>query len=227
MLRPLIKITFGCTASILIPWSISFADSRAVQNKIDTIPTFSFKQDDTRFADTLRSKAMTLTADEILTKYKELKALEGKEYEGALFEDMYKHDKARPALSVFVSSSMPMASLKAFSKEARKYGATLVFKGLPNNSFQELIKLVTEINDGSNNGISKEASTQLDDEAFALFNVTKVPTIVLAEEKSCKEFQLCVSNYDKVEGNVSIRTALEMFAYNGDTSELASEVLSQ
>jgi type-F conjugative transfer system pilin assembly protein TrbC len=185
-----------------------------------TSSSLNFKPEDVEFADKLRDKAITYTTDEIVAKYKELKSLQGKTDEGVLFEYMYKNNKTRPRLSVFVSSNMPIASLKAFSEQAIKLGATLVFKGLPNNSFQDLIELVSKI---SVNG--EEGSMQLDDEAFTKFGITKVPAIVLVEEKSCREFQTCISSYDKLEGNVSIKAALEMFAKSGDTQDTAKEIL--
>lgn len=226
LLRALINTTYSCivitSISSLLSCFTVMAEIQRDESKTKILPTFSFKQEDIEFADSLRDKAMTITADEIVAKYKELKTLEGKELEGTLFEDMYKHNKTRPRLSVFVSSSMPIASLKAFNREAIKYGATLVFKGLPNNSFQDLIELVSKI---SENG--KEGRMQLDDEAFTKFSITKVPTIVLIEERSCQGFQTCINTYDKVEGNISIKQALEMFAKDGDTQDTAQEVLEQ
>ena len=226
LLRALIKITSGsvitASVSLFLTCFTVMAEVERDDNKTEMLPTFSFKQEDIEAADKLRGKAMKITTDEIVVKFKELKKLEGKSEEGVMFEDMYRHNKPRPRLSIFVSSSMPVTSLKIFNKQAMKYGATLVFKGLPNNSFQDLIELVSKISDNGEQG-----SMQLDDEAFNKFNITKVPTIVLVEERSCREFETCIGNYDRVEGNISIKSALEMFARDGDTQDTAREILEQ
>lgn len=85
-------------------------------------------------------------------------------------------------LYIFVSSSMPKPLLKNYFEQARIYGGVLVFKGLPNGSFQELIKLVMEFEDNKDGKNDNSASLQIDDEAFERFSINSVPTIVLSKE---------------------------------------------
>jgi type F conjugative transfer system pilin assembly protein TrbC len=50
-----------------------------------------------------------------------------------------------PRLLVFVSFSMPMATLKQLSLQAQEVGGQLVFRGLIKNSFQETIPKLKEL----------------------------------------------------------------------------------
>ena len=102
-------------------------------------------------------------------------------------------------LRVFVSSSMNEQLLKQYYEQASKYGGVLVMRGLIDESFQELIKFVVKI-------AGEEGGIQIDDEAFEMFGVTQVPTIVLSKG----------NKYDKITGSISVTAALEKFAQFGD-----------
>ena len=131
------------------------------------------------------------------------------------------------ALRVFVSSSMPVSLLKSYAFEAKKYGATLVFKGLPKGSFKELSKLVLAMKGADSEEGKDMSSIQIDDEAFGKFKVTSVPTIVLSNESQCEAPETCAVVYDKVDGNLSLDAALEKFASSGDMKEVAAEIIKQ
>ncbi len=128
--------------------------------------------------------------------------------------------KPRPLLQIFVSDSMPKQLLKAYAMEARRFNGVLVFCGLPDGSFVKLTDLVIEISDANDN-----LAMQIDDEAFRIFDVKIVPTIVLSKPNSMFDEQITREKFDKVEGNISIKDALELFASNGDVAILAREIL--
>ena len=127
----------------------------------------------------------------------------------------------RANLQIFISTSMPPILIKQYAKEAVLYNATLMIRGLPNNSFTSLTKLVRSISP-SNDPI---AQIQIDDEAFVKFDITKVPTIILSkntdESTPLKEDII----YDKVVGNIGIKKALEIIADNGDLALDATNLL--
>jgi len=131
------------------------------------------------------------------------------------------------ALRVFVSSSMPVSLLKSYAYEAKKYGATLVFKGLPQDSFKELSKLVLAMNDGSLEEDNNMSGVQIDDEAFDRFKVTSVPSILLSDESTCETPDLCKLAYDKIDGNLEIEVALQKFAKEGDMKDAADRIMKQ
>lgn len=125
----------------------------------------------------------------------------------------------RPELQIFVSSSMPIPLLKSYAIEAKKYGGVLVFNGLPDGSFRKLTDLAYEISEEDTAGM------QIDDESYAAYNITQVPTIVLSESKSLFSKNPDNTKYDKIAGAISIKGALEIFANNGDVAKYAKRLL--
>lgn len=99
---------------------------------------------------------------------------------------------------VFVSFSMPKASLIELNNQAQKYNATLVMKGIYKNSFHEMRKKILEI---SPDGLS----INIDPKAFEKYNIKQVPTFVLVENN--KEI-------NRLSGNVSLDYAHEKLLEN-------------
>lgn len=125
---------------------------------------------------------------------------------------------APPQLLIFVSSSMPISLLKNYYKEAAIYDGVLVFKGLPNNSFQLFSELIINMQ-------NNEASSIIDEELFEKFGIKNVPAFVLYKEEQCYEEASCKTIYDKAIGNIGVRNALEEFKENGDMKEYAQGLL--
>lgn len=127
--------------------------------------------------------------------------------------DVLKDDvEEKTELVVFVSTSMPKASLKALFLEAERMGARLVFRGLVNNSFQETLKIFEEI------GVNGD----IDPELFEKHEITSVPTITLTSAEKANHPLV-----DHVVGNVSLMTALELIRDKGACSELADKYLKR
>jgi len=139
-----------------------------------------------------------------------------KEYFG---EDML---KPRPALQIFVSSSMPKSLLRDYAKEASIYGGVLVFRGLPKGSMIKLTELVRDISDED-----YPAAMQIDDESFAMYGVDLVPAIILSQNEGFGQIERQIPKHDKIYGNVPIRYALESFAKRGKLADKANEILEQ
>jgi len=111
--------------------------------------------------------------------------------------------------------------LKTYVKEAKRYGAVLVFNGLPGNSWVKLNKTVMEIvEDQEGVGI------QIDPEEFDRFNIKTVPAFVLLKEdnqatytsKKAEEDRVI---YDKVTGNIGTEAALRLFVEQGELGAMA------
>ena len=92
---------------------------------------------------------------------------------------------------VFVSFSMPKAALIELNKQAQKYNATLIMKGIYKNSFSEMRKKILEIEP---NGLS----INIDPKLFEQYNVKQVPTFIFVENN--KEI-------NRLSGNVSLTYA--------------------
>jgi len=133
--------------------------------------------------------------------------------------------KQLSGLYIFVSSSMPKPLLRSYFEQANIYGGTLVFKGLPNGSFQQLIQLVTELVGEQDEDLTI-ASCQIDDQAFARFNIEQVPTIILVAESEYAPNQSSKISYDKMTGNVGIKYAMEQFSQSGELHNKALEHLN-
>jgi len=134
-------------------------------------------------------------------------------------EDML---KPRPALQIFVSSSMPKLLLRDYAKEASIYGGVLVFRGLPKGSMIKLTELVRDISDED-----YPAAMQIDDESFAMYGVDSVPAIILSQNEGFGQIERQIPKHDKIYGNVPIRYALESFAKSGNLADRANEILEQ
>ena len=119
----------------------------------------------------------------------------------------------KPTLIVFISSSIPRASLKNYALEAKKYeNIVFLMRGLVSSSFISTKDFV----------LSVDGSVQIQEDAFDNYKVLVVPTIVLAKEDENGKL-----TFDKVSGNISIFSALELFAQDGDMSIEAKSILAK
>lgn len=185
---------------------------------VSNLPKVTAK--DMKWANEVADQFKAVAKKEIIEKFLSLKGMQGREAEIELF----KHKKDR--LRIFVSSSMPLTLLKAYNLEAAKYGGSLIFKGLPNGSFKELTKLVMQVSKEGEEGLGH---IEIDDNAFEKFGINSVPTIILSKNEG--EGFLSSKNekeeFDKVEGAIGIRLALEKFAESGDLKEVAQGYLNR
>jgi conjugal transfer pilus assembly protein TrbC len=177
---------------------------------------------DIKWANDLTNSSIDTMWQNLKTQFKEQEQLE-------LKTDFQINDnEALPrqfaGLYIFVSTSMPKSLLKSYLSAANKYGGVLVFKGLPNNSFKELTKLVIDLTEkGDSQDI--EANIQIDDEAYERFKVLLVPTIVLAFDSDYHPNQVSILKFDKMVGNVGVKYSLEEFSRSGELSTQALEHL--
>ena len=112
-------------------------------------------------------------------------------------------------LLIFVSSSLSSQALKELFKDAQKIGAKLIFKGLINNSFKDTHQYFKNI----------QINADIDPERFSKYDISVVPTFVLTSKKN--------SQFDRVQGNVSIEEALSQFKDRGDLKNLAARLLKK
>lgn len=136
------------------------------------------------------------------TESQETKCPSGGCFEGAPVEEDY-------PLLVFISFSMPEASLLSFAKELETYGGVFVIRGLPNNSFAEFFNKLNHLKE-----IGMDAPILVDPDSFKKYEVTEVPTIVLKGDEA----------FDKMTGNVPASYALETFSEKGEEQYLAKEL---
>lgn len=107
-------------------------------------------------------------------------------------------------LFIFVSASMPPSSIKALGEAAQKIGARVVFQGLIGGTFQHTQGYMKDL------GIMAE----IDPTKFEDYQITHVPTFVLAHNKK----------FDRVSGHISLWEALAQFSNKGELKEEAQKL---
>ncbi len=122
--------------------------------------------------------------------------------------------KSEATLYVFVSLSMPKLALISLSLDAARLGATLVLKGLKDNSYKATAQYLQEMIHKTGNGFL------IHPELFKAYAIDKVPTFVLSKTPLNHE-----PHFDKVSGHISLNAALEKIAQAGDLSQDAATIL--
>lgn len=214
LLRFLIIIfvsTFGAMAMSI------FCLAAPVAQPSSNESTSTQKLEDEAWLEKVTSDAKEMTREFMMKKLEGLESFNVGGDDNALEEIM----KPKQRLRIFVSSSMPISLLRQYHRQAVSYNGTLVFKGLPGGSFKELSKLVMDIAEQGEVG-----SMEIDDEAFNKFGVIAVPAIVLSHEKDCMGESSCRIIYDKISGNLDLKSALELFSNKGDLAGEAKKILS-
>lgn len=102
------------------------------------------------------------------------------------------HSAADEKILVFVSFSMPKASLEYLLKEAHKYNAIPVMRGLKDDSFKATQAAYMDLGKDITQGI------EINPEAFETYQITQVPVFVRV--RGDKEIA-------RIQGNVSIEYA--------------------
>lgn len=97
-------------------------------------------------------------------------------------------DEKKPL--IFVSSSMPIESLKRLSYQAKQHGAILVIRGMVSGSMYKTAELVDAI----------DHPLEIDPKLFERFEVKQVPVFVIPYQES----------WHKVAGNVELNFALQL-----------------
>ena len=114
--------------------------------------------------------------------------------------DQYVHATVKdPNMLVFVSFSMPKASLTALAKEAEKFGAVLVMRGLKGDSFKDTQAAFQALGEEERSGI------EINPELFETYHIQQVPVFVKVKTISEGELQ----EMGRLSGNVSLAFAAQ------------------
>lgn len=116
-------------------------------------------------------------------------------------------------LMIFISTSMPSKALLQLGNQAQATGAVLLLRGLrgplgKKGVLEETTRVLDPI-------AATGAQIQIDPEAFERYEVSAVPTFVIApREEGCAE-ERCNSKANSVVGDVSLEYALEQWSNRG------------
>lgn len=111
------------------------------------------------------------------------------------------------ALYIFISTSVPIDTLKLLGEQAVRGGAALVLRGIP-GGFQGYAKMLETLNPV----IATGADIQIHPELFDRFEVTSVPAFVIAKFEEGCQGNVCDAESISVAGDVSLPFALEHLA---------------
>ena len=125
---------------------------------------------------------------------------------------------------IFVSFSMPMNSLRAWSHQAQKLHAAVVIRGLVNDSFLDTEKAVKQMSGDQHSGV------MIDPRLSQQYHITQVPAVVIRQKNNpvCLQNQSCwpQENFDVVLGDVGLENALQTMADRGDNTQTAQNLLA-
>ncbi len=118
---------------------------------------------------------------------------------------------SQSALRIFVTLDMPAASLRALARQAGQAGATLVLRGLKDNSMRATLASVQSLIG------EREIAWQIDPLAFTRYSIERAPTFVLltggagatVAESACTSDCRAAPAFVAVAGDVSLDYALE------------------
>ena len=117
-------------------------------------------------------------------------------------------------LMIFISTSMPQRTLELLGNQAVKTGAVLVLRGLvgklgTSTAVEETMKAIQP-------AAMTGAAIQIDPRQFSAYNITVVPTFVIAKrEEGCVNQDQCASTAYALAGDVSLEYALETWVNRG------------
>ena len=178
-----------------------------------------------KFASNLSSDAKRITIDNLEKQYEEyIREVKLSQFKMSGDELLEEDINGGARLYVFVSRSMGKSLLRYYVEGAKRYGAILVFKGLPDNSWKSLANFIGSIAEESD-----KVAMQIDDEAFNYYGINNVPSFVLVKEQSylAEGDHTREITFDKVDGNIGIKRALELFSNSGDLRDAARGMLAK
>jgi conjugal transfer pilus assembly protein TrbC len=129
---------------------------------------------------------------------------------------------AEAHILIFISSSMPKASLVQWFNQAQVIDAPLILRGLVNNSLPETRRwMASFIEPSYDNG-----GVEINPLAFEAYHITEVPAVVVTQGTlQCVSNQACTAPpFDVVSGNMSLFSALKNIA---EKAEVGSDIARQ
>lgn len=112
----------------------------------------------------------------------------------------------KPDVLIFASLSMPTGALKRIIADASQVGASLVFRGLKNNSMKAMGEEIQRLSGGV------DVSVVIHPPAFRQYGIETVPAVVLANSSAGQVMEDGCSpaaTFVKVTGDVSLGHALD------------------
>jgi len=133
--------------------------------------------------------------------------------------------KKNPSVLIFISFSMPEKSIESYLRDAKKIHASVVIRGLIDNSFQKTFqRMATLVKSSGGDGV------ELNPIWFKRFNIKTVPAVVVVGENSaCFKNNICQKDrdFDVITGDITLDSALRMIRDRGITKGIAQSALEK
>ena len=117
---------------------------------------------------------------------------------------------------VFISASIPEASLKAIARDVKKIRGNIFLIGMIDGSMIKTAELVKALNE-------EGVPVAIHPKAFEIFKIESVPAYVLVDKIEGSDERV----HDKLIGNVSVEYALSIFAERGNSANKAKILLKK
>ncbi len=125
---------------------------------------------------------------------------------------------------VFVSSSMPSTSLVQWFSQAQRLGASVILRGLVNNSLSATKAWMKPLIEQANN----TGGVEINPMAFEAYGITQVPAVVVTTGSlPCSDEHSTTAPFDVVMGNTSLLEALKVVIERGDVGMVAQQKIAQ
>ncbi len=130
----------------------------------------------------------------------------------------HKPNASKPMSSVlvFVSFSMPRQSLEEYLRDAKKIHASVIIRGLIDNSFQKTFLVIANLVKTSGG-----EGVELNPLWFKRFGIKEVPAVVIVPEGSaCFKQDICSNetDFDVMKGDITLAAALKIIRDKGQFS---------
>lgn len=129
------------------------------------------------------------------------------------------------SILIFVSFSTTKKSLEAYLRDARTIGASVIIRGLIDNSFQKTFQAMTELVKASGG-----QGVELNPIWFKRFHIHNVPAVVVIPPGSdCFLNEQCYAdkNYDVMTGDIILSAALKYLRDRGIAKEVEQTAIDK
>ena len=125
---------------------------------------------------------------------------------------------------VFVSLSMPDASLQQLLMQSADLQVPLIVRGVLPQGFTATVKRMNHLID--NKGKTINSGFAINPQWFTQFGITQVPAFVAIKTEKCQANLPCSNDdFDVIYGNVSLYDALNLLAQHGSVPNVAASAL--
>lgn len=129
------------------------------------------------------------------------------------------------SILIFVSFSMPRQSMEAYLRDAKRIGASVIVRGLIDNSFQKTFQTMADLVRSSNG-----QGVELNPIWFKRFHIHSVPAVVVIPAGSdCFMNDQCYAdkNFDVMTGDITLSAALKILRDRGVAKEVAQTAIDK